>query len=64
MKNRNSKSHQKWSIEDGDYRRSHEDTFTYQKQLRRKKLIKNSGYVIIFIIAIIASFFIFASKFI
>jgi len=45
MKNRNSTSHQKWSIEHGDYQRSHEDTFTYQKQLRRKKLIKNSGYV-------------------
>lgn len=64
MENRNSKSPKDWSIEDGDYQRGHEDTFTYQKQLRRKVFIKNSSYVFMLIIAIVTSFLLLAHKFI
>ncbi len=64
MKKKNSLPHESWSIEDGDYQRSREDTFTYQKQLRRKKIIKNSTYALMFLIALLSSFVLLAHKFI
>jgi hypothetical protein len=51
---------EKWSIEKGDYHRGYHSTSRFEKQIRRKRNIKNSIIMGIFLLVIgIITYFIF-----